>query len=108
MSPAPAGPPGRVLARASGVGGSIGLPEASRQLDGAKKSCPSTSRRTMTQRTRFAPSGGATHAPGAQRNRSPPHSQPPSAHTSAFVFALAGLIGTISTGGGCGVKGTGT
>ena len=108
MSPAPAGPPGRMLARASGFGGSIGLPVASRQLEGAKKSCPSTSRRTTTQRARFAPSGGATHAPATQRYRSPLHAQPPSAHTSALKLALAGRSGTISTGGGCGVTGTGT
>jgi hypothetical protein len=56
-----------VLARASGLGGSIVFPDASRQLEGAKKSCPSMSRRTITQRARTAPSGGATHAPGTHR-----------------------------------------
>ena len=84
----------------------MGLPEASRQLEGAKKSCPSSGRRMITHRARVAPAGGATHEPGAQRNRSPSHSQPPSAQTRPD--GVAGRSGTSSTGGERGEYGTGT
>lgn len=82
------------------------FPEASRQVDGAKKSCPSAVRRMITHRARTAPTGGATQPPGSQRKRSPSQSHPPSAQTSPD--GKAGWTGRISTGGGRGEYGTGT
>jgi hypothetical protein len=63
-------------------------------------------RRTTTHRARFAPRGGATHAPGSHWKRSPAHSHPPSAHTTSL--GSFGRGGTTSTGGGLGMNGTGT
>jgi hypothetical protein len=42
---------------------SIVFPDGSFQDDGAKKSCPSSTRRTVTHRARRAFSGGIIHAP---------------------------------------------
>lgn len=77
---------------------------ASFHVDGAKKSCPSPSRRTTTHRARRAFGGGIVHVPNRHAYRLPVHSHEPSTQTALFD----GRGGMYSTGGIRGEDGTGT
>lgn len=82
----------------------MGLPFASFHAEGAKKSCPSSLRRTMAQGAYLAPEGGTTHVPALHAKRSPDHCHDPSTQTASFT----GEGGMNSMGGTLGRNGIGT
>jgi len=74
------------------------LPDASRQNDGEKKSCPSSFRRTITQRERRSPFGTIAQVPERHPNVLPDPSHEPSTQTAPE----RGFGGMNSTGAGLG------
>ena len=80
------------------------FPEASFQVDGAKKSCPSSARRTKSHRARRSPFGTTTQVPAFHPYRSPTYSHEPSTQSASFL----GRGGMNSTGAGRGGEVTST